>query len=134
MQTTKTLGIHHVGLTVRDLDEVEQFFVDILGWQIKGRIESYPAVFLTDGLVTLTFWKAINPEKAIAFDRKNNVGLHHLALKINDLNSLEILYTQVNKLPNVMMEFSPQPMSEGSSRSHFICAIPGGLRIEFATS
>jgi hypothetical protein len=32
-----------------------------------------------------------------------------------------------------MLEFTPEPVRPGSPTHHFICAIPGGLRIEFAT-
>ena len=120
-------------MQVQRASEVEKFFVEVLGWKVVGRKESYPAIFMSDGLITLTFWRAVNPDKVVTFDRKNNIGLHHLALNVKDLDSLEYLHSQVNQYAKVMSEFSPEPTSKKSSRSHFICTIAGGLRIEFAT-
>jgi hypothetical protein len=35
--------------------------------------------------------------------------------------------------PGVEIEFDPQPIREGSAVRHFICSMPGGVRLEFAT-
>jgi hypothetical protein len=35
--------------------------------------------------------------------------------------------------PGVTIEFDPEPIREGATTHHFICAMPGGIRIEFAT-
>jgi lactoylglutathione lyase len=33
----KTIGLNHLGLTVRDQDVTAAFFVDVLGWGITAR-------------------------------------------------------------------------------------------------
>jgi hypothetical protein len=90
-------------------------------------------VFVSDGVVTLTIWRVTDPENAVAFNRKTNIGLHHLALAVADEAALATVYERVSNHPGVMLEFTPEPVRPGSPTHHFICAIPGGLRIEFAT-
>src|ERR1700733_2742410 len=85
------------------------------------------------GVVTLTIWRVTDPGNAVPFNRKTNIGLHHLALAVADEAALATVYQRVSKHPGVMLEFAPEPVRPGSTTHHFICAIPGGLRIEFAT-
>ena len=77
-----TRGMNHVGLTVSDLNKSAAFFTEILDWEEVGGYPDYPSKFVTDGEMFLTLWQATDPEAAIAFYRKNNVGLHHLAFTV----------------------------------------------------
>jgi catechol 2,3-dioxygenase-like lactoylglutathione lyase family enzyme len=133
MTTKLTRGIHHVGLAVPDLEAAQGFFRDVLGWDVVGEVPSYPAVFVSDGHVLLTLWRVVDPDEAIPFDRKTNVGLHHLALAVADDEALSTVYEKVRHHPGVEIEFAPCPIRDGAITRHFICAIPGGIRVEFAT-
>lgn len=133
MTEALTRGVHHVGLAVRDLDEAGAFFVEALGFREVGRNDAYPALFVSDTVVTLTLWRLTDPANAVAFDRKANIGLHHLALEVPDEAALARVYERVRGHPGVSVEFPPRPMRPGSPTRHFICAMPGGVRIEFAT-
>ena len=125
-----TQGAHHIGLTVPNVSAARNFFVEALGFSEVGGKPDYPAVFVSDGSVVLTLWQAIDPESSVPFDRKNNVGLHHLALKVDSLATLNSLYETLSALANVEIEFSPESMGGGPSE-HFIVYIPGGIRLEF---
>ena len=133
MTDALTHGVHHVGLAVRDLDEATGFFCGTLGFREVGRNDAYPAVFVSDGSVTLTIWRVTDPGNSVAFNRKTNIGLHHLALAVADEAALATVHERVRKHPGVVLEFNPEPVRPGSTTHHFICAIPGGIRIEFAT-
>lgn len=133
MTDTLTLGIHHVGLAVPDLDAARAFFVDALGWNVVGEVPAYPAVFVSNGHALLTLWRVADPDRATSFDRKSNVGLHHLAIAVADHAALTTLFEKVRTHAGVEIEFAPGPMRAGSSADHFICTIPGGIRVEFAT-
>lgn len=133
MTSTLTHGVHHVGLAVPDLDGAVRFFIEALGWEIVGGRPDYPAVFVSDGSVTVTLWRVADPENAIAFDRRANIGLHHLALAVRDESTLTTVYERVRHHPGVETEFAAEPNRPGSSTRHFICAMPGGIRVEFAT-
>ncbi|MAO55879.1 MAG: glyoxalase [Rhodospirillaceae bacterium] len=129
--TPLTLGAHHIGLTVPDLGPTKSFLMDALGFQQVGEVPDYPAVFVSDGTVMLTLWQAENPETATPFDRRKNIGLHHLALKVADFDALDSVFDRVSTWPGVDIECAPCPPRPESPARHFLCIIPGGLRFEF---
>ncbi|MCF8482062.1 MAG: VOC family protein [Rhodospirillum sp.] len=133
MTQAVTQGAHHIGLAVRDLDETQDFFCSILGFRIVGGKPDYPAVFVSDGTILLTLWRVSDPDTAVAFDRTRNVGLHHLALRVANEAILDQIYERVRTHPGVQMEFTPRPINAESVARHFICLIPGGIRLELAT-
>ena len=77
--TPATCGVDHVGLSVRDLESSRRFFCDCLGWRVVGERPECPAAFVSDGQLIVTLWRVEAPDQAVAFDRRTNVGLHHLA-------------------------------------------------------
>lgn len=123
--TAITCGVHHVGLTVPDIAATRDFFIDVLGFEQVGERPEYPAVFVSDGVVMITLWQASDPATAAPFDRKSNVGLHHLALATADLDGA---YRRLQTAPGVVIEFAPEPLGTGAQ--HLMCAIPGGVRLE----
>ncbi|MDA0673289.1 MAG: VOC family protein, partial [Cyanobacteria bacterium] len=77
-----TQGTHHIGLTVPDINATRDFFVNVLEFKQVGDVPDYPAYFLSDGTSLLTLWQAVEPDHAIPFNRKTNIGLHHFAFKV----------------------------------------------------
>ncbi|UCB55432.1 MAG: VOC family protein [Thiotrichales bacterium] len=130
MKDPLTRGVHHIGLTVTDLDASSSFFTDLLGWEKAGGNPDYPAIFVSDGTVMVTLWLARQPSSAAAFDKNNNVGLHHLALRVEDLDVLHRIHRKLAAAANVEIEFAPEPLGDGPS-THMMCYQPGGIRIEF---
>lgn len=124
-----TLGIDHVGLTVGDLESSRRFFCDCLGWKVIGEVPSYPAVFVSDGASRLTLWQVDQTGDRVSFDRRKNIGLHHLALKMPDLTGLHEAFTRASTWPGVVVEFAPEPVGKGP-RVHCMLREPGGVRIE----
>jgi catechol 2,3-dioxygenase-like lactoylglutathione lyase family enzyme len=125
-----TKGIDHVGLTVRDIERTSAFFIDCLGWKQVGGKPDYPAVFVSDGHVMLTLWQRKNTESGVDFDRKSNIGLHHLALRAVDERAFDSIFERVSKWPGVTVEFAPEWLGNGPKR-HMMIHEPGGIRIEF---
>jgi catechol 2,3-dioxygenase-like lactoylglutathione lyase family enzyme len=125
-----TVGIDHVGLTVRSLDTTLSFFVGCLGWKQVGARPDYPAAFVSDGHVLLTLWEAQPQVERVEFDRKSNVGLHHLALRVSSAAALEKIAERVSQWPDVVVEFAPENLGEGPKR-HAMVYEPGGIRLEF---
>ena len=124
-----TNGVHHIGLTVPDLGATKTFFLETLGFDQVGEVPDYPAVFLSDGSIMITLWQASDPATAAPFDRKNVIGLHHLALTVGT-DSLDMLHERLTGTTDVDIEFAPEPLGDMPVR-HMMCNIPGGIRVEF---
>ena len=130
MSKAITRGAHHIGLTVPDLNATRHFFTDTLGYDQVGEVPDYPAAFLQDGTTLITLWQAADPDTATPFDRRNVIGLHHLALKVADHADLDRLHASLRDADGVEIEFPPEPLG-GSSVRHMMTTIPGGIRVEF---
>jgi len=126
---TITQGIHHLGLTVPNIQTTRDFFVNVLEFKQVGEKPDYPAYFVSDGTTLVTLWQATDLEQAIPFNRKTNVGLHHFALKVNSVEILNTIYEKLKKAEGVDIEFAPELMGAGSTQ-HMMFYIPGGIRME----
>ena len=96
----RTIGLDHVGLSVRDLEGAKSFFCEGLGWRVVGERNEYPAAFVSDGASVLTLWQVQSPSEAPPFDRRANVGLHHLAIAVADREGFEALHRRLAAWPN----------------------------------
>lgn len=126
--SVKTEGAHHIGLTVPNVEETAAFFVDILNFEKVGGRPAYPAIFVSDGTMMVTLWQA--DAGATAFDRRANLGLHHLAFRVPNAEALEAAHQAIQAADGAEVEFAPEPLNDGPVR-HMMCRIPGGLRVEF---
>ncbi|MBL4782652.1 MAG: VOC family protein [Porticoccaceae bacterium] len=125
-----TKGINHLGLTVDNLEESKNFFVELLGWEESGYDKLYPRTAVSDGSVRLTLWQVDRSLDVAPFDRRRNIGLHHLALEVESEEALNELHVKLLKYPGANIEFPPELVGEGP-RKHLMCNEPGGIRIEF---
>ena len=128
--TSLTAGISHVGLSVVDLEASYKFF-QVLGFNKVGGSEAYPSYFISDGSSLITLWQTdANPTP---FDRRKNVGLHHLAIKVSSLEALNVAYGLIKDVDGVRTEgegaFPPSELS-GTSLTHSMVYEPSGNRIE----
>ncbi len=90
-QQAITAGIHHLALTVKDLATTLNFFEQTLGYKKVGEVPEYPAAFVSDGQIMIALFQAENPQEAVNFDRKSNIGLHHFSLILPSLEELDQL-------------------------------------------
>jgi lactoylglutathione lyase len=123
-----TLGIHHLGLAVSDLQATAMFFTDGLGWSVARELPEYPAIFVTNGNAFVTLWQT--EKTASAFDRRKNVGLHHLALRVSTAEALDTVFEKAAAHPGVRVEFAPELLRGGPAK-HCMLYEPSGIRIEF---
>jgi lactoylglutathione lyase len=126
-----TKGLNHLGLTVKNVQASADFFINTLGWKKAGGYPDYPSIFVTDGDIFLTLWQTNDVEKTVLFDRKNNVGLHHLALTVASKEILDELHRRFTLVPDLVIEFAPELNGKGPT-IHMMIREPSGNRIEFA--
>ena len=121
-------GIHHLGLAVSDLAGSSSFFCNLLGWSQVCKVEEYPAIFVSNGNIMFTLWQT--DKGSISFDRKKNVGLHHLALQVDSEDELVKLHQTLDASDSVHIEFSPELLRDGPAQ-HMMCIEASGIRVEF---
>ena len=147
MSNSVTKGAHHIGLTVPDIEKTGTFFRDILGYKQVGEKPDYPAVFLSDGNIMITFVASSRPSNGSPVrpthryrvtpscsegGRSRVVGFaaFHLALKVDGRESLDSLHSALATHDEVDVEFAPEHLGGGPT-AHMMCVIPGGIRVEF---
>ena len=116
MSNAKTLGAHHVGLTVPSLADARAFFQDALGFEAVGEVPDYPAAFVSDGNIMITLWQTQDPATATPFDRRRNIGLHHLALRVASPDALRALSDELGSRNDTEIEFEAEALGETDSR------------------
>lgn len=124
----ETLGLHHLGLSVSKLSASAKFFTDCLGWSVVREIAEHPAIFVSNGHILITLWQA--DDQARPFDRKRNIGLHHVAIKVPSEEALHEVFQLASSYPDVITEFSPEPIG-ASPAKHCMLLEPSGIRVEF---
>lgn len=126
----ETRGINHLGLAVQNLNESKAFFIDLLGWKESGYDATYPRTAVSDGVVRLTLWQVDRSKEVTPFNRRENIGLHHIALEVESEAKLNEISQKVSSYPGASIEFSPELVGSGR-RKHMMCNEPGGIRVEF---
>jgi catechol 2,3-dioxygenase-like lactoylglutathione lyase family enzyme len=132
MNTPKTKGVHHIGLTVSKLEESAAFFTDLLEWKEVKRDPDYPAIFVSDGTIMVTLWKnkeGKNKPVPVEFNKNSNIGLHHVAFTVEHMQELDDIYKKL-QANQVKIEFAPELLRDGHAK-HMMCYEPSGIRVEF---
>ncbi len=127
--TQAVTELDHLGLAVLDLNASADFFINALGFELRGEDSDYPAKFIFNGHIFLTLWQVTDADTAVRFDRKNNVGLHHFALSVSSFEELDRLYEVVSEWEGVVIEFSPE-LAYGGPAKHMMIREPSGNRLE----
>ncbi len=84
-----TQGVHHLRLTVSNVDRTVTFFTQVLGF--KKLMDLNPGAFLSNGQVGLGIGPHPDPSRAIQRDRfdENRIGLDHLSFGVASRADLE---------------------------------------------
>jgi len=84
-----TQGVHHVRLSVTDVDRSVTFYTRVLGF--KKLMDLNPGAFLSNGKVGLGIGPHPQPERAIKADRfdENRVGLDHMSFEVSSHATLD---------------------------------------------
>ena len=128
MNTSFTLGVHHIGLTVSKLEESAAFFTTLLGWNEVKRNREYPAIYVSDGATMLSLWQN-KIDLSSAFDKLGNIGLHHVAFAVASEKALHQVHGTLQQ-HGTPIEFPPELLGQGPAR-HMMCLEPSGIRVEF---
>jgi glyoxylase I family protein len=84
-----TGAVHHLRLTVADMDRAVAFYTNVLGF--RKVMDLSPGAFLTNGAIGLGIGPSPDPARRNATDRfdENRVGLDHLSFGASSRAALE---------------------------------------------
>jgi methylmalonyl-CoA epimerase len=129
------LKIDHLGIAVRSIDEALRFYRDQLGLEIGAREtvekEKVHTAMVPLGESRIELLEASQPDSVIArFIEKRGEGLHHVALKVPDLNAaVERLKASGARLLN-----EPRPGAGGHIYVFVHPSSTGGVLLELIQS
>lgn len=88
----KTVGVDHIGIAVKSIDEALKFWEETLGIKCTGREEvaeqRVVTAFLPLGGTEIELLEPTSPESPISkFIESRGEGIHHLALKVEDIEA-----------------------------------------------
>jgi catechol 2,3-dioxygenase len=86
--------VGHVVLKVRDLKRAEQFYTEVLGFEVASRLKRPRGVFFTLGTQHHDIAVLEVPPEAEPV-KDHQVGLHHLALQVESLADLQECYRRL---------------------------------------
>jgi methylmalonyl-CoA epimerase len=108
--------LDHVGIAVADLTAALAFFRDALGLEVAApedvASQAVRAHFVGTGPTSLELLEATSPTSAIGrFLEKRGPGLHHLTLRVDDINAA---LAQLRARNVRLIDAEPRPGAEGS--------------------
>ena len=91
-------GMHHVALTVSDLERSVNFYRQVLGFEQVADLGTKIALHNGSFLLVLTL--ASDPEQALENDRfnENRVGLDHISFHVADHEAMEKAATSLDEM------------------------------------
>lgn len=88
------IGVDHIGIAVKNLDEAISLYRDFLGLKLKGIHEVTEqkvrvAFFSTGGETRIELLEPTDNESPVAkFIEKRGEGVHHIALKVKNIEAV----------------------------------------------
>ena len=124
--------IEHIGIAVKNLEDSNKLFTDILGVapykQELVASEHVLTSFFKAGENKIELLQATSPESSIArFLDKNKEGMHHIAFAVNDI------YAEIKRLKDLgytMIHNEPKDGADGKIIAFLHPKSSGGVLIE----
>jgi catechol 2,3-dioxygenase len=116
--------VGHVVLKVRDVEQAERFYTQVLGFEVVARLAQPRGVFFSLGeqhhdLAVLEVPPHADEPKA------DQVGLHHVALQVKDFAALKECYRTLQQHGVAIV----RAVDHGVTKSIYFCD-PAGNRLE----
>ncbi|MEW6301681.1 MAG: VOC family protein [Thermodesulfobacteriota bacterium] len=116
--------VGHVVLKVRDTEQAERFYTEVLGFEVVARLSQPRGVFFSLGeqhhdLAVLEVSPHADEPKA------DQVGLHHVALQVEDFAALKEWYRTLQRHGVAIV----RAVDHGVTKSIYFCD-PAGNRLE----
>jgi len=107
-------GIHHIALNVRDLDQAERFYTDVLGFKVAQRFsKGLRHIMLDAGNSYIALFEVPDLEMQSHIEQLSETGYMHFAFKIEG----ERFQLAVKKLRDNNISIGEGPVRRGDGDS-----------------
>jgi glyoxylase I family protein len=107
-------GIHHIALNVKDLDRAENFYTDVLGFQVTNRFsKGLRHIMLETGNAAIALFESPELEVKEAISLLSEEGYLHLALEADSADFENI----VQELQSKKIHIDNGPVKRGDGES-----------------
>ncbi len=110
------VGMDHVGVAVKSLDEAVKVYRDVLGFELKGvhvlkERKVKVAFFSTGNDAQIELLEPLGSDSPVAkFLEARGEGIHHIAVKVDDI---EAVLTQLRQKGVILVDEKPRDGAEG---------------------
>jgi len=111
------VGVDHVGVAVKNLDEAIALYRDVLGFRLEGihvltERKVRVAFFSTDGETNIELLEPIGGDSPVAkFLESRGEGIQHVAVRVNDI---EAVLAEFKRKGVVLVDDKPRAGVEGA--------------------
>lgn len=116
-----TKGMHHLALTVRDLQAVEDFYVNLMGMTVEWRPDP-DNVYLTSGSDNLALHRGSED-----FEPDGPQSLDHLGFIVHDINDVDSWYEFLSEAGVTLLT---QVKTHRDGARSFYCKDPAGHTVQ----
>ena len=107
-------GIHHIALNVKDLDRAENFYTDVLGFQVTNRFsKGLRHLMLETGNAAIALFESPELEVKEAINLLSEEGYLHLALEADPADFENI----IKELQSNNIDIDNGPVKRGDGES-----------------
>lgn len=88
----KVLGVDHVGIAVKDMEQAKKFYTEVLGMTVQSEEvveqQKVRVCFIPCGDSEVELLESTSPDGPVAkFIEKNGEGMQHMALKVDNIEA-----------------------------------------------
>ncbi len=117
----KVLGIHHIAVAVRDVEQAVKRFREVLG--IEAEIEEVPeenvkVAMLNLGNARIELVQGLSPDSPVSkFVEKRGEGIHHIAIAVDNV---EEFCRELSSKGFKLVYPQPKSVAKGRRRINFV--------------
>jgi glyoxylase I family protein len=126
--------IKHVAIASQDPEATAKFYIDGLGLQEVGKVNSPLAegYYLSDGYINLAILKYKNDDVATTEGAPRYAGIHHLGFSVEDMGESTERITSAGAKPHLEQQMAASKRDPGSLNVEMKFTGPDGVTLDLS--